>query len=358
MECLTEDQTLLAELEIRPVTQSEEARYQLQMKAHHYLGALPKIGETIWYVATWRGEWIAQLNLSAAALKCGVRDRWIGWDFRSQYGRLNLIANNSRFLILPEWHRPNVGSRVLALLCRRINADWQQRFDHPLLLLETFVDPSRFHGTLYRASNWLELGFTRGHRRTREGYSVEADAPKWIFVFALRKDARDCLNHPERYNIHLKGTPKIMLNAEQMRSLPNCFTAIPDPRRNHGIRHRLPVVLGIAAGATLCGMEGYKAISDWAGSLGQKARERFGCRRENNLYVVPSESVIRDCLIRIEPDVLDNALTSWQQAWGQPDEAIAIDGKTMKNAKDENDHQTHIISAIGHDSMNCYAQKK
>ena len=72
-----------------------------------------------------------------------------------------------------------------------------------------------------------------------------------------------------------------MLNAEQMRSLPQCFTLIADPRRAQGRRHRLPVVLGIAAaGATLCGMRGYKAISDWADGLGQQARERFGCRRE------------------------------------------------------------------------------
>ncbi|WP_220636895.1 Druantia anti-phage system protein DruA [Georgfuchsia toluolica] len=78
----------------------------------------------MWYVATWSELWDAQLSLSAAALKCGVRDRWIGWDIRSQYGRLNLIANNSRFLILPDWYRPNVGSRVLSLAERRIGADW------------------------------------------------------------------------------------------------------------------------------------------------------------------------------------------------------------------------------------------
>ena len=68
-----------------------------------------------------------------------------------------------------------------------------------------------------------------------------------------------------------------------MRSLEHCFTGITDPRRSEGRRHRLPVVLGIAAGATLCGMEGYKAMPDWANALGRKARERFGCGRENGL---------------------------------------------------------------------------
>ena len=86
-----------------------------------------------------------------------------------------------------------------------------------------------------------------------------------------------------------------------MRSLPQCFTIIADPRGAQGRRHRLPVVPGIAAGAILCGIRGYKAIANWADALGQKARERFGCRRENGHYVVPSELVIRDCLVRIDP---------------------------------------------------------
>jgi hypothetical protein len=348
----------LSELQVRPVERSEEARYQEQMALHHYLGALPKIGETVWYVATWRGQWVAQLNISAAALKCGVRDRWIGWDFRSQYGRLNLIANNSRFLILPDWHLPNIGSRVLSLTERRVVADWQTRFGHPLLLLETFVDPRRFHGGVYRASNWTELGLTQGYRRTKEGYSAQADAPKRVFVRSLCRHPRTQLTQPNVEHFKLTGTPKIMLNAKQMRMLPQCFTTIPDPRRAQGRRHRLPVVLAIAAGATLCGMRGYKAIFDWADSLGQKARERFGCRRENKLYVVPSEFVIRDCLVRIEPDALDRALNAWNQAWGAQDDALAMDGKTMKNAIDEEGNQTHIMSVVGHKSKTCYAQKK
>ena len=131
----------LSEIGVRPVERSEEGQYQEQMKRHHYLGALAKIGETVWYVATWRGQWVAQLSLSASALKCGVRDRWIGWDFRSQYGRLKLIANNSRFLILPGWNRPNVGSRVLSGTERRAGSDWRERFGHGLLLLENPQSP-------------------------------------------------------------------------------------------------------------------------------------------------------------------------------------------------------------------------
>ena len=130
------------------------------------------------------------------------------------------------------------------------------------------------------------------------------------------------------------------------------------PRRRQGRRHPLSTVLGIAAGATLCGMHGYLAISDWAKGLGQRARQRFGCRYQNKRYIVPSLSIIRDVLIRVNPVHLDRALQRWNQAYGQHDESLAIDGKTMCNAIDDQGYQTHIMSAVGHQSKTCYTQKK
>ena len=77
----------LGEVAVEPVAAKDEGRYRRLMGAHHYLGALPKIGETLWYATRWRGEWVALAGFSAPALKCGARDRWIGWDFRTQYDR-------------------------------------------------------------------------------------------------------------------------------------------------------------------------------------------------------------------------------------------------------------------------------
>ncbi len=348
----------LKEVRLRPVQSCEEKRYQGLMQRHHYLGALSKIGETLWYVATWHEQWVALVSFSAAALKCAVRDRWIGWDFRHQYDRLHLLANNTRFLILPDWHRPNLASRTLSLCQRRLPGDWLASFGHPLVLLETFVDPQRFAGTIYKAANWSYVGDTKGFRRTRQGYTTTAQSPKMVFVKPLQANARALLSRPILEAPYRSEAPKIMLKAEHMYLLPNFFVDIPDPRRPQGRRHPLPIVLAIAAGATLCGMRGYKAISDWAKSLGPKARERFGCRREHGRRVVPSEYVIRDVLVRVDPVALDRALQRWNEVHGEADESLAIDGKTMCNAIDEQGRQTHIMSVVGHQTNSCYTQKK
>ena len=347
----------LREIDVRPVRSFEEKRYQHLMQEHHDLGSLPKISETLWYVAVWQDEWVALLSFSASALKCAARDGWIGWDFRLQYGRLKLVVNNSRFLIMPDWHVANLGSHVLSLCQKRLRRDWEETFGHPIILLETFVDRQRFHGTVYKADNWIYAGDTKGFRRVRFGYSAMPESPKMVFVKPLQADAREVLSSTVLTPPYCLGDSKIMLKADQMQSLPTFFKGIPDPRRAQGRRHRLSTVLAIAAAAVLCGMRGYKAISDWADSLGQKARERFNCRREKGRYVVPSESIIRDVLIRVNPEDLDRALQRWNATYAGEDESLALDGKTMCNAIDDQGYQTHVMSVIGHQTRICHTQK-
>jgi hypothetical protein len=348
----------LSQIIVRPVHRAEESQFQEDMQSFHYLGALPKIGNTIWYVAINNDKWVALISYSAAALKCSVRDHWIGWGIRHQYDRLHLVANNSRFLILPQYHQKNLGSKILSLCKRRIQNDWVNRFGYPLLLMETFVDPTRFCGTIYQAANWKLIGRTKGYQRAGNGYSNSRHIQKLVFVQALQHNSRKLLSgHPlkKRYKT---GGSRMKLSAGQMSSLPGFFREIKDPRRAQGQRHRIHVVLAIAAGAILCGMCGYKAISDWAQALSPRMRERFGCRFQKGKRIVPSESTIRDVLIRVEPVELDQALQQWNAQYGAIDKSLAIDGKTMCNAIDETGRQTHIMSAVGHQSGQCYTQKK
>jgi len=348
----------LHKIAVRPVYHSEEPTFKKYMQAYHYLGALPKIGNTIWYIATYKSRWQALLIFSAAALKCGARDQWIGWNQRHQYDRLNLIANNSRFLILPECHKKNMASKILSLCRQRIQKDWIERFGYPLLLLETFVDPTRFDGTIYKAANWIFAGYTRGYQRTRNGYSNTIRISKKVFVQPVQRSARTILSSSILNKQYHTGGSRMKLSAKHMKSLPYFFKGITDPRRAQGRMHRIEVVLSMAAAAILCGMCGYKAIADWIKDLSPKARLRFGCRYRNNKIIVPSEGTVRNVLIRVDPEELDLALQKWNKEYGSVDESLAIDGKTMCNAINELGRQTHIMSAIGHQSGQCYTQKK
>jgi hypothetical protein len=348
----------LEALRVRPINHEEASRYNELMQTHHYLGALRPIGETIRYVATWRNQWVALISFSSAALKCRTRDQWIGWSYRHQFDRSHLLTNNSRFLILPQWRYPNAASRILSLCQRRLSADWVSHFHHPLLLLETFVDPQHFQGTIYKAANWRELGLTKGHSRVKGGGYQPNLSPKKVFVYPLQRNARGLLRQARLNPNYQFGESRLMITAEQMKTLPEMFRDIEDPRREQGRRHRLSTILGIATGAVLCGRVGYKGIAQWAQSLGQDARARFRCRYKNGRYIVPSEYVIRQILIRVAPEALDQALSQWTRLYATEDESLAIDGKTMCNAIDGEGKQTHIMSAIGHQSLCCYAQKK
>jgi hypothetical protein len=232
------------------------------------------------------------------------------------------------------------------------------RFGYPLLLLETFVDPDRYHGTIYRASNWTLVGSTKGYRRTREGYSERTASTKLVFMMPLQRNACALLSRPRLNDRYQTRRARMKLTAKQMLSLYDFFKAIDDPRRAQGRKHQMASTLALAAAAILCGMRGYKDISIWVQALGDKARGRFRCRKRNGKYEVPSRTVIRNVLIGVDPEQLDQALNAWNAQYGRLDESLAIDGKTMCNAIDETGRQTHIMSAIGHQSGQCYTQKK
>src|SRR5437773_96441 len=231
----------LSEMVVRLVRSDEQRRYQQLMRAHHYLGYLPKIGETLWYVATWREQWLALLSFSGSALKCAVRDRWIGWTLRQHYGRLKLVVNNSRFLILPDGHLFNLGSRVLSLCQRRLPGDWEEAFGHGVVLLETFVDPQRHRGTVYRAANWMYVGNTRGCRRTHGGYTATPQTPKMVFLRPLRPDACQILcgailSPPSEQNL---------LHPKKVGTLPVAGKEKEEAKRTNEIKTAIPLLEAI-----------------------------------------------------------------------------------------------------------------
>ena len=254
------------------------------MQTHHYLGAVPGMGETVRYVAHHGGRWLALAMFSAPALKCGVRDHWIGWDRGVQFGRLHLVTNNSRFLILPGGER-NLGSRVLSLCTRRLVRDW----------------PARFGSRSAPGGDFRRPRSLPRHRLPRRQLGPRSGAPAASLAAgpatASTRGPSSCSFFPcpaprgpglgpADLDPRLRhGVPKMTLSAAQMRSLPTFFfQGIDDPRRRQGRRHALSTVLALAAAATLCGMRGYKAISEWVDDLSPRVLQRFRVRRRNGQY--------------------------------------------------------------------------
>ena len=186
----------LVDLVVRPIALDEKPRWKALMKEHHYLGFSGVGGRSIFYVATLRGEWVALMCWSSAALHVGVREEWLGWDGAVRQKRLPFIANNSRFLILPDVAIKNLASKVLSLNLARLNADWQSFHGSSIWLAETFVDPSRFRGTCYLAANWQIVGQTRGFSRVPAGMGFyrQNNQPKMYLAYPLVKKFKEKLS--------------------------------------------------------------------------------------------------------------------------------------------------------------------
>ena len=162
------------------------------LEQHHYLGAGPLAGHQLRYLIKGSEGWLGALAFSAAALRVEGRDRWIGWSSEARRENLPYVINNSRFLILPWVRVENLASQVLGLALQRVGQDWLERFGYRPVLVETFVEASRFHGGCYRAANWKLIGMTQGRGRQDRDRKAEL-AKKIILVYALEKDFRERL---------------------------------------------------------------------------------------------------------------------------------------------------------------------
>jgi hypothetical protein len=157
----------LAPLEFRLVRRTaDEPLFKALLHQHHELGYTQPVGEHLKYLVYSGERIVAALAWSSAAHGLTCRDQFLGWSAAARRANRHLLAYNSRYLI-PAWVRvPHLASHVLGRLARRLSADWQRIYHHPIYFLETFVDPARHRGSCYRAANWLVLGQTsgRGHR--------------------------------------------------------------------------------------------------------------------------------------------------------------------------------------------------
>jgi hypothetical protein len=331
----------LTAVQIQPLhTTTAKARARRLLRQHHYLGDVRAVGEQLWYaITTAHGQWLGVLVFCAASRRLRARDRWIGWTEEQRRRRLPLLANNCRFLLLPHTTVPNLASRSLRLCLDRLSADWQARYAHPVVLVETFVDPEQFCGTVYTASGWQELGLTDGFGRVRRDFYVQHHKPKRLFVRELTRKARRSLQadrlQPRLAVVEAKTSPRSPARPAAIRSLVEQLKGLPEYRSRIGL-YPLWGLVAIAVLAHLCGApRGQKDLAKFARGLSQAQRHALGVRRQKNgRYPAPSQPTFCRLMKHLDAAALETILLQAQHQIRGPapaDELIVLDGKQPRH---------------------------
>jgi predicted transposase YbfD/YdcC len=360
------------------------------------------VGETLRYVAVDAdGEWVALVGFASPALSCGPRDRFIGWSQEIQMRRLRFVASNQRFCVLPAGRRQNAASAVMSRTLRRLSADWVESWGHPVLLVETFVDPSRHIGTCYGASSFLRLGETAGYGR-RSGRYVAHGQIKHVYVRALHRHSVEVLagpfDHPLLSTNPRSSMAPIDFNTADLSSLIERIETITDPRDPRGVRHDFASTLVLIACATLAGHKSLVALSEWCDSSSQEVLSRLGARisPSSGLRIPPSYATIRRAGMAVDAEEFDLIINTWaaEQAdrrsptpvrsdvadseigdgsddtvgTNNPDEddgtkpgaelvGVAVDGKAVRGAKRADGTQVQLLAALRHDTGMVIGQR-
>ena len=346
----------LGEVRVRPVRDAEERRRWDELVARdHYLPFKGLFGKGLRHVAEQGEVWLALVGWQAGAFKIGVRDRWIGWTAGQQFQRLHLIANNARFTVLEGVRVGNLASRVLGLSLGRVAGDMEALHGYRVLLAETMVDPSRFAGTCYRASNWQSLGLTRGFSRASGGTARwrRHGQPKEVLVYPLAKHAREALCADEAPEEGQLGEAAEPMAAAELRSLYRFLDDMADFRKPRGVRYGLACYLAIMIAARLAGYRGITAFGQFAKQLDPEQLKAVGafwsptCQR----YTAPAASTFHYILSSLPGDTLERALRDWGRQHSDPARPVAMDGKDICGASKQLDDERRImVAAVEHGS--------
>ncbi|MFC1543341.1 Druantia anti-phage system protein DruA [Candidatus Neomarinimicrobiota bacterium] len=163
-----------------------EALWNELVNNFHYLGHRVIVGKCLKFFVESDNRILAAVSLSEPAWAVKARDnilKILGFC-REQ------VANNSRFMIMPNVRVNNLASRILALMAREGIEAWNKYYAIELKCLETFVDKSRFKGTSYKAANWIDVGITSGYRKSGSRH-FNSQGKKLIFLYPIMHSDRE-----------------------------------------------------------------------------------------------------------------------------------------------------------------------
>jgi hypothetical protein len=342
-ELSADEQHILEHAHLRLLNRPEEiTRCDQAIIEHHYLHDVTLVGEHLRYALVYQGQWLAVATWSSAAFHLKVRDRFIGWTAEQCRRRLPLLANNSRLLVLPGCQSPNLISRFMKLMLAQLASDWQRRWGHPVVLVETFVDPRFYQGTAYKVSGWSHLGKTAGWKRDADDFYQKHDAPKQIWVRELVKKACVKLRAPQVppdwAKVEATRPPRCTAKAEQIRSLMEAVEEeVPEFRRDQALAYPVAGLICLTVMASAQGVvHGPTDLALYADTLsqGQLRALRFRLDPRTREVRCPKKTVFTTLLHQVDDDLLEGVLLRWQaQILGPPqDRIVIVDGKKVRHA--------------------------
>lgn len=342
-ELSADEQHVLEHGHLRLLSRPEEiTRCDQTLIQEHYLHDVTLVGEHLRYAFVYKGRWLALATWSSAAFHLKDRDQFIGWTPEQCRRRLPLLANNSRLFVLPDCHWPNLISRFMKLMLAQLSADWQQRWGHPLALVETFVDPRYYQGTAYKVSGWCHLGKTAGWKRDADDFYEKNDAPKQIWVRELVKKAcvklRAAQLPAQWASVEDARPPRCTAKAQQIASLMETLSReVPEFRRAQALAYPVTGLLGLLVMASVQGVVcGPTDLARYADTLSQGQLRALKFRLDPRTQKVrcPKKSVFTTLLHYVDDDRLERLLLGWQEQILGPsqDQILIIDGKKVRHA--------------------------
>jgi DDE_Tnp_1-associated len=147
------------------------------------------------------------------------------------------------------------------------------------------------------------------------------------------------------------------------------LSKVPDPRKRRGVRHAMLSLLAVAGAAVLAGARSFTAIGEWAADASQQVLGALGVRRNrrSGVHVAPDETTVRRALQAVDANAVDDANAAWLAVRsrsvddGGDAEAVALDGKTVRGARDRGSEEyraPHLVSAVSHGDGTVLAQRE
>ena len=328
------------------VTAAHSAAQWRQAKAalgqEHGLGTGREAGDRLCQLVREDGRLVAVLVWCAAAWHLKARDETVGWDAVTRSRRLKLVVQLRRFLVLEATRRPNLASQCLGAGLRALVGQWEGQHGYRPLLAESFSDPECHAGTVYKATNWVQAGLTKGYSQDHTDFYVPNGRPKklWLKELAPKACVLMCARElpPACQAAEGEGGgARSPLKVDQLQSLRDAFREVPDPRSATSRRHPLAAMLGLVALGLLMGARDVLDIWRKVACLSQRQRQALGLHvrdKQSGRLTMPGYDALNDLLGAIDPAAYARALTGYLQAHaGLLPRSLALDGKSVGNGR-------------------------